>query len=745
MSNLDTTHRILIVDDNTAIHEDFRLALDFKPVDTQISETKSKLFGKKNEPTEPINPPPSLLIDSAYQGKEALEQIIKANAMGKPYALAFVDIRMPPGWDGIETIQKIFEVDPDIEIVICSAYSDYSWEDMSKKIKASDNVLILKKPFDVIEIRQLASTLTKKWSLKKKVREQIENLKELTHNLEHSLSLTQATLESTQEGIIVLDQQGKVVMCNKIFQNLWNVSRETINKIGSDEFLKQLSIQVEDSAFFIKVMTDAIHQQNPENAKKWKLKSGKILELYICPQYLHDKIVGSVCSFRDITELEKLTHDLLHQATHDTLTALPNRILLADRVKQAVFQAKNLDLPVGILLFDLDNFKHINDSLGHNTGDLLLQLVAKRVSACVNANDTVTRLGGDEFVVVITSYTTKESIAEQAKKILTAISAPFEVASHELIVTSSMGISVYPQDGEDLETLLKNADAALYHAKGEGRNKFQFYTQEFNELMLQRLELTTALRMAIERNQFRLDYQPLLELDSGKIIGVEALLRWQHPTLGEISPKLFVPIAEEAGLIVSIGEWVLRSACEKIKLWHQMGYNDLKVSVNISPRQFQQDHFVDMLISILSDTALNPKYLELEITEQIILNNISESIKKMMEIKEIGINLAIDDFGTGYSSLSYLKYFSFDKIKIDKSFIDGVGKNGRDNSIVEAIMTIAKQYGITILAEGVEKEDQIQFMKSHQGSQIQGYYFSKPLKENELTNLLSKEQSKQIV
>ena len=305
-----------------------------------------------------------------------------------------------------------------------------------------------------------------------------------------------------------------------------------------------------------------------------------------------------------------------------------------------------------------------------------------------------------------------------------------------MIVTASIGASIYPQDGEDVDTLLKNADTALYHAKELGRNRFQFYMQEFNKQILERSELKTALSAALEKNELSLNFQPLVNLKSGKLIGLEALLRWQHPTLGLIPPLTFIPIAEELGLIIPIGEWVLRTACAKIKAWQQFSeFQQIKIAVNISVKQFRQKNFVAVVRKILEETQLNPNYLELEITESHILSNISDIVQKMVDLKALGVRFAIDDFGTGYSSLSYLKYFPFDTVKIDKTFIDNIATDANSASIVEAIIGMTKNMGMEVLAEGVEHEEQVDFLREHHSNQVQGYYFSEPLTEGECTEL----------
>lgn len=731
--------RILLVDDNAAIHEDFCKVLAIQAVDPALDNIESAIFGKQsvvnNDQEQQFN------IDSAYQGQEALEKVRQALANGQPYALAFVDIRMPPGWNGVETIQHIWGVDPNIQMVICTAHSDFSFEEISQQLESSDNLLILKKPFDSMEIRQIALTLTTKWELRRQVKFQMDNLqnlvKERTMDLEKSYSLLKTTLESIQEGIIAVDRDEKMVTYNKRFIEVWAISEELVKSKKSAEIFKMLSEQLEDAELFIRMMNRLLKQPENESTKEWKLKTNKVLEFYAHPQYLHNQIIGMVYSFRDVTERKHLEDQLLYQATHDALTGLPNRVFLADRIKQAIAHAKRYGLYVGVLLFDLDNFKQINDSLGHNAGDLLLQLIAKKLMAGVREADTVTRLGGDEFVVVLVSQTRTENLITLATKLLEIFSTPFLIGEHEFVVTTSIGISVYPKDGQDSETLLKNADAALYRAKESGRHTFLFYEAEFNENMLQRTVLTSALRYALEKNEFIIHYQPLVELNSNKIIGLEALLRWQHPTYGLIFPQTFIPLAEETGLIIPIGTWVLKTACIQHQFW-QKTRPGLRLSVNISPNQFRQKNFVEVIRSALEETKFDPHLLELEITESLILSNVGDTIQQMKELKKLGVNLAVDDFGTGYSSLGYLKYFPFDKVKIDKSFIDEISSSKADNCIVEAIINMTNKLGLDVLAEGVETEEQIQYLQTHHGEQVQGYYYSKPLDEESCTAFLKK-------
>ena len=626
-------------------------------------------------------------------------------------------------------------------MVICTAFSDHSWEDITNELGNSDNLLILKKPFEVIEINQLAAALTKKWELIAHLHSLVKNR---TNELERLNSLTQTTLESVQEGILVIGLNEQILVYNENFLRQWSSPRESLMSEKSNLIFQRLAEQVEDLVIFLKMMRDLQIQPELKKTREWKLKTGSILELFTQPQYLHDEIIGVVYSFRDVTERKELEQQLLHQATHDILTGLPNRALLTDRMNQAISYAKRYNLCVGVLVVDLDFFKEVNDMYGHKIGDLLLKQQAQKLLKFVRENDTVARIGGDEFVVILGSQADEKNLIGLLNQFVELFSTSCQLEDKEIVSTASIGVSIYPRDGQDSDTLLKNADAALYHAKELGRNRFQFYMEEFNKNITQRTELTMALSQALQNKELSLNYQPLVDLKSGIIIGVEALLRWRHPTLGLIPPSTFIPIAEESGLIIPIGEWVLKAACTQAQEWHQSSiFHTLKMSVNISAKQFRQKNFLFLVKSILEETGLDPSCLELEITESLILGNVSEVIQQMTELKVLGIHFAIDDFGTGYSSLSYLKHFPFDTIKIDKTFIDNITTDPYNASIVQAIIGMTKNMGISVLAEGVEHKEQVEFLKKYHSNQVQGYYFSEPLNEQDCTKLLTVKQGKQ--
>ena len=729
--NQDKQKRILLVDDSKEISRDFYNILS--PADIETCKNKEASL------MELAKLPGSFLaqnykVDSSSQGQKALELVQNALLSGEPYALAFIEMGAPHDQDGIDTIKRIWEVDPSIQMVICSADSDRSWQEIHSALGNPEKLLMLKKTYEAFEINQLVAALTRKWEL---IADLHIVIKHRNAELERLYSLTQATLESIYEGIIAVGLDDEILMYNEKFIQQWGISKDLLKSQKSSLVFETMCELVADPVHFLKIATALIRKPVIKKTIEWQLNSGIILEQYAKPQYLHGEITGIVFSFRDITEHKKLERQILHQATHDSLTGFPNRALLMDRIKQAIENAKRFNLNVGILKLNLDLFKEVNDTFGHKAGDMFLKYQAKNLAKLVRANDTVARLGGDDFVVVLTSQSHDSNFIRIIGKIIDLFLKPCRVENHEITATVSIGISIYPRDGKDADTLLKNADAALYHAKEQGRNKFQFYLQDFNQRILQRAELKVALAQAISKNELSINYQPLIELKSNKIIGIEALLRWHHPILGMIPPKLFIPIAEETGLIIEIGEWVLRTACKQAKIWHESSaFSAIKLSVNVSVKQFRQKHFVSIVRKVLEETQLNPGCLELEITESLLIGNIPDVIKKMNELKAMQVRFAMDDFGTGYSSLNYLKNFPFDTVKIDKSFMDNISTDLSNASIVKAIIDMTKTLGMDVLAEGVEHQEQVDFLLENHSNQVQGYYFSKPLTVEQCTELL---------
>jgi len=451
------------------------------------------------------------------------------------------------------------------------------------------------------------------------------------------------------------------------------------------------------------------------------------------------QVAGAVIVFHDVSESRAIAQKMAHLAQHDFLTGLPNRALLTERLSRAIGQARRHDKRVGLLFVDLDYFKHINDSLGHALGDMLLQRVAERLIACVRDTDTVCRQGGDEFVILLAEIEQATDAAPIADKLLAAVAEPCLIGEHELHVSLSVGVSIFPDDGQDADTVMKNADTAMYHAKANGRNNYQFFTSEMNILAVQRLFVEGNLRRALRLGEFLLYYQPKIDIASGLMIGSEALIRWQDPEHGLLHPQQFVPIAEESGLIVPIGSWVLREACRQVRAWQDSGLLVVPVSVNISAVEFRHRGFLEGVAKILKETGILPSYLELEVTESVLMTDAESTAVLLASLKAMGMQLAIDDFGTGYSSLSYLKRFPIDTLKIDQSFVQDIASDPDDASLVSAMISMGKNLKQRVVAEGVETEAQLAFLRKLHCDEGQGFLFGRPLPAAEFARLLRSE------
>ena len=424
-------------------------------------------------------------------------------------------------------------------------------------------------------------------------------------------------------------------------------------------------------------------------------------------------------------------------ARHDALTGLANRALLHDRLSSALASADRHGDKIGVVFLDIDRFKHVNDSLGHGAGDCLLQSVAARLRASVRRTDTVCRQGGDEFVIVLPDVKRREDLEKAAAKIAAAVGAPHRAGGHELHVTASIGIAVYPDDGGDVETLIRNADIAMYYAKDHGRDNARFFTAEMNALIIERRALEGGLRSALERGEFVLHYQPKVDLRTGEMIGAEALIRWRHPERGLVTPQAFIPVAEESGLIVPIGQWVLREACHQALEWQAASLRPVPIAVNISALEFRGKGFFEGVRSVLAETGLSPRLLELELTESVLMESVASTAEMLWELKAMGLRLAVDDFGTGYSSLSYLMHFPIDALKVDQSFVHEITAEGDTSPIITAVIAMGRSLKQRVIAEGVETEAQLAFLRAQHCEEGQGFHFSRPLPPNRFAALLA--------
>jgi diguanylate cyclase (GGDEF)-like protein/PAS domain S-box-containing protein len=546
--------------------------------------------------------------------------------------------------------------------------------------------------------------------------------------------------ENHGDGVIGCDSSGVVTFVNAVAEDMtgWSGSEA----VGLDVAEVFVRIDEDTRAVVPSPATGAYRGDRTPGARSSGLlligkgKREFPIESSVSPIISDGVVSGWVIVFRDVSAALAMAEQMTHSFEHDSLTGLPNRLLLKDRIDQAIATAPRHERQVAVLFLDLDGFKYINDSLGHPTGDKLLQSIAKRLVGCVRTSDTVSRQGGDEFVVLLTESRQWEDAVVVAERILKAVAQSHPIDNHDLHVTTSIGVSVYPDDGEDAETLIRNADIAMYQAKEKGRNSYQFFKPAMNVRAVERQSIESSLRSAVKNGEFVLRYQPKVDLQTGLITGAEALIRWNHPLRGELAPGMFVSIAEDSGLIRQIGRWVLREACEQARAWLDEGLPPISIAVNVSAVELSDETYVQRLYATLSETGMDPSNLELELTESVLMRHAHSAAIILQALRKTGIQVALDDFGTGYSSLSYLRDFPIDSLKIDRSFVDEVTSVVEDTSIVKAVISMARNLGLRVVAEGVENMDQLEFLRAQACDEAQGYFFSRPVDPDAFAELL---------
>jgi diguanylate cyclase (GGDEF)-like protein/PAS domain S-box-containing protein len=550
----------------------------------------------------------------------------------------------------------------------------------------------------------------------------------------------QVTLNSIGDAVICTDTEGNVTFLNLVAQQITGWSQAEILGRPMTEAVKMMdssSRQITLHPMERAIARDRTGHLPPDCVLVQRGGREIAIEDSVSP--IHDRegrVTGAVIVFRDVSAARAMQDQIMHSAKHDFLTGLPNRLLLSDRISQAIALASRHSYQVAVLFLDLDGFKHINDSLGHPMGDKLLQSIAKRLLKCVRAPDTVSRQGGDEFIVLLPEVDQVEGAAIAAKRLLQAVAETHTIDEHDLLVTTSIGISLYPEDGVDAETLIKNADMAMYQAKENGRQSYQFFKPAMNTRAVERQSIEESLRRAIERREFLLNYQPIVDLRTGALTGAEALIRWTHPTRGPISPGQFIPVAEDSGLILPIGAWVLQEACTQARAWLDAGLPPLTMAVNVSAIQFRDENFLDDLFAILEQTGIDPATLELELTEGVLMKQAERTATVLGTLRDRGIQVAVDDFGTGYSSLSYLRKFPLDSLKIDQSFVRQITTAPTETTIVRAIISMGRSLNLRIVGEGVETPAELEFLQQHQCDVAQGYHFGRPMPAAQFAKLL---------
>jgi diguanylate cyclase (GGDEF)-like protein len=564
----------------------------------------------------------------------------------------------------------------------------------------------------------------------------VNNLEMQKNELEKSLSLIKATLESATDGILAVDSNNKVEDYNQKFVDMWHLHQAVLHGRTTSSLADMMKHQLKDPASFLRKIEELYANKEQDSFDELYFINGMVFERYSYPQRLDDKYVGRVWSFRNVTERKQLEDKLMYQANYDSITGLPNRNFLLTYISREMVIAKNNQTMMAVLFVDVDGFKYINDTFGHTLGDKVLKTISERLQSCLGSGDIISRGSSDEFIIVLPALTNEIQAMEKANQFLEITRKPFTINGSKFTVTISIGVNYFPQDAEDPETLIRNADISMYRAKELGKNGVQFFSEEMNRKISNRLVIENNLIDALDKNEFFLVYQPIVNIKTGVVTGVEALIRWIQPQLGLIMPVNFIPVAEASGIILPIGEWVMRNACLQAKKWQMAGVSSLQMSVNLSSKQFKQPNLLENISNIIAETAFDPHLLSIELTESTIMDDIEKNIDLLKQLKKIGVSISIDDFGVGYSSLNYLKQLPVDKLKIDRSFIKDIPIDQDDMAITSAIIAMGSTLGLKILAEGVESREQLDFLKKLNCDEIQGYYFSRPLEADECTKLL---------
>jgi diguanylate cyclase (GGDEF)-like protein/PAS domain S-box-containing protein len=754
MNTLDN-RRILLVDDMAEIHADFRKILTREtattaahgggtaiPTDADLEADEAILFGTQKPAKLNASSSKGFEMDSAFQGEEALEKLRAALTENRPYALAFIDMRMPPGWDGVETVEHLWRADPRLQVVFCTAYSDYSWKEVLERLDVRDRLLILKKPFDPIEVYQFALALTTKWTRAEQAAFKMSALEGAVEARTRELSNANIIVQNSP--VILYRLRGEPAFpLIYVSHNITKLGHDPASLIASPDWAKRL-IHPDDRAKVGEAMARLLEKTSDGSSIEFRLTTADgtlrwVENRYVPVRDADGRLVEVEGIVIDITERKAADEKIAELARTDNLTGLANRATFRERLHQCFAAAQRGALPFAVLYLDLDSFKPVNDVHGHPTGDLLLQEVAKRLRACSRETDLIARLGGDEFAILQTELTeAAENAGELADRIQHELGLPYRLKGTELTISVSTGICPYVPGIPDPDAMLAQADRALYRSKEEGRNQYHFHSQTLDAEVVNRVTLGGELLRAIVGSELELEYQPQVEITTGKIIGIEALVRWNHPTRGLLPPAAFIPIAEKTGAILPLGHWVLDQACRQVKAWRSQGITVPGIAVNLS---FHQLKAGPALIRDVTDTlkkwGLAPSDLEFDVTEATLAQLKWSQNDILPQLRALGVKLAIDGFGSEYSSFDYIKEYRVNHLKIARSYIREATIDTEHAAAVRAIMRFAHDIGIAVIAQGVETEEQNAMLKeSDAATQAQGFHFSRAVSAEKAAALL---------
>jgi diguanylate cyclase (GGDEF)-like protein/PAS domain S-box-containing protein len=734
--NTAANRRILLVDDLPSIHEDFRKILCPPEVAADLEADEALLFG------EPIKTAPVRFeMDSAYQGAEALDKVRASLLANTPYALAFLDMRMPPGWDGVETAERLWQADPRLQIVFCTAFSDHSWSDVLTRLDVRDRLLILKKPFDAIEVYQFANALTTKWQMTEHAALKLSSLEEAVEQRTRELSNANIIVQNSP--VILYRLRGEPAFpLIYISHNITKLGHDPESLLNSPAWAQTL-IDPRDQAKVGEAMARLLDKDAEGASIEFRLCTADgalrwVENRYVPVRDKEGRIIEVEGIVIDITERKAAEEKIILLARTDGLTGLANRSTFTERLTQAYAGAQRGALAFAILYLDLDKFKPVNDTFGHPVGDRLLQQVAQRLRDCTRKSDLVARLGGDEFAILQGEIKEPANAGVLAAKIQTALALPFLINGNNISISVSIGISPYLPGSAGAEAMLVQADLALYRSKAKGRNQYHFHSDDLDQEILDRVTLAGEIKSAIDKHQFELQYQPQVELSSQKIVGMEALVRWNHPTRGVLAPAVFISIAEKSGSIIALGRWVLEQACRQMSVWRKSGLTLPVIAINLSLCQLKSGQ--ELVRDVTETTVkwgLSPSDLEFDVTEATLAQLTWTQNEVLPRLRELGVKIAIDDFGSEYSSFDYVRAYRVNHLKIAQSFISRSTTDPESAATIRAIVNFAHDIGIGVIAQGVETEQQRDLLTATDPTtQAQGFHFSKPVTAERAGELL---------